>query len=207
MTDENYIIKLFIKMEEDNWNTNETEDQNLDENNKGNQISYPKQKSLSGGPEKKTLTSYSFVRNNETPREEGSNNSPPCIEDEAIKNFMSVPQPQFPPQYDWVGTNFVLKFPSPPPVFPTQMYPQHHINPMYQSTSPNNLRIAFQDMQYCIDPSPTNTGHSQIDPSPTAENLIPSFIKDDIDSKASIPLKKIEVQTKGIFWKLLNIII
>ena len=87
----------------------------------------------------------------------------------------------------------MLKFPSPPPVFPPQMFPQYPMSQMYPSPSPNNPHISFQDMQYGIDPSPTNEKNINIDPSPTAENLIPSFIKDDIDNKTTSPPKKTKV--------------
>lgn len=198
-------------MEEDDYHESEIKTQSANENDQATFSTFPKQKSFSCGTEKKNLTSYSFVRNNETPQEEGSNSSS-ILKDDPSAGFIGHPSSQFTNHYDRGGSNFVLNFSSPPPVFQPQMFPPQlsAVNPMYQSPSPNNLRIAFQDFQYGVDPSPTNTGHSYVDPSPTAETLIPSFIKDEIDNKVSNPvLKAREVPAQGNynqFVKYLNFI-
>lgn len=189
-------------MEQDNIRDDQNADQDTSNIGQPLAATLPKQKSFSWGTEKKGLTSYSFVRNNETPQEERSNTAT-LISDDSSSGFIGHPSSQFANQYDRVGSNYMLNFQSPPTVFPSQMYPPQMspVNPMYQSPSPNNLRIAFQDFQYGVDPSPTNAGYSQIDPSPTAETLIPSFIKDEIDSKVSNPTQKSkEAWPRGTYW-------
>lgn len=142
--------------------------------------------------EKANLTSYSFVRNNEEPNSANSPSSPPPLkENPAQSNFMHInPQlTQMPqPGYGQMPPQMMMNFAAPSPQYPP-MYgqPMKGPEPILTSTSPSDPRIVFHDMQFMHDNSANNTPCSQVDPSPTAETLIPGFLKDEIDNSENVP--------------------
>jgi len=160
------------------------------------------QKNLKIGQEKTSLTSYSFARHNEEPNSASSPTSPPPLKDQpGQQNFVQLhPQMvQHPPgQYSQMPPGMMINYGNQQMGHLSGVYPPlNGPKPVLTSSSPTDPRLVFNDMQFMVDSSPANTPGSQIDPSPTAEALIPGFLKDEIDNKNySFPNATQEVRTK-----------
>lgn len=144
-----------------------------------------KQKVSTPHTEKANLTSYSFVR---SPEDAETSNSPSSPQIPSGKHqpkytqmplqMMQVPAGQYPQNFPGMIPNYM----NPSPVYPPGMFGGVGPKPILTSPSPTDPRIAFQDIPY-QEASAGNTPQSQIDPSPTAENLIPGILRDEIDNK------------------------
>lgn len=159
-------------------------------------------KSQKGGQEKTSLTSYSFARHNEEPNSASSPSSPPALKEQIdqqkfIHLYPQITQPP-PGQFGQMPPMVMMNYGSQGLHNPSGIYPSlNGPKPVLTSPSPTDPRLVFNDMQFLYDSSAGNTPCSQIDPSPTAETLIPGFLKDEIDNKTySFPDATQEVRTK-----------
>ena len=113
-------------------------------------------------------------------RLQNSSNSPPLAQETG--SFEQVPQmnQMMPPNYNQYHPQ-AMNY-QPPSGYPREMYGYEHpgeAKGVVQGQSPKDGSIFFSDPQYHGDNTGGNTPHSQIDPSPTAEKLIPGFINDE----------------------------
>lgn len=149
---------------------------------------------------KRNMTSYSFARNTEEPNSASSPTTPPIPKESSTQQTYSqsyLAMPQFSQGgFNQIPPQMMMNFTSPAPMYPPGMFQpgaSQGPKPVLTSPSPTNPRIIFQDMQFMQDVSAGNTPCSQIDPSPTAETLIPGFLKDEIDNKTyTFPSKQVD---------------
>ena len=192
-------------MEADQRDYNQQNNESQKDKNKNpNSLSQPKPKVPTQQQEKTSLTSYSFARNKEEPNSGDSvTTPPPSNQSKTPPNYIPVPphMAQVPPsQFNQIPPQMMMNYTSPSPTYPPMYPPQMKgAKPVIQSNSPNHPMIPFQDMQYMQDGSGNNTPMGQVDPSPTAETLIPVFLQDEIDHKlvATSQIRNAQDQSKS----------
>lgn len=158
---------------------------------------------LSGQQQEKTnLTSYSFARNKDEPASGDSITTPPLAsDDQTHQNYMPMP-PQMagmPPSGYGQMPPHMMNYAQPAPSYgPMYPHPMKGGKAVLTSASPNHPMIPFHDIQFMHDASGNNTPTCQVDPSPTAETLIPGFLKDEFtNSQVPVPPgKPVPVQTQ-----------
>jgi hypothetical protein len=175
---------------------------------KPSSIEDQKMKSNNPNQEKANMTTYSFVRNTENSQQMNASSSPPAFQENSQQNFTQIhpqmvqmPQGQYNQMIPGMSPNFI----NTTPVYPPGMY-GGGMQSLLSSASPTDPRITFQDIPYTHDNSANNTPLSQVDPSPTAETLIPGILRDEMDNKTyTFPGKtNDEESSNGKFSRLLN---
>jgi hypothetical protein len=169
-----------------------------DQNNQNLKINNPQ-------IEQRNMTSYSFVRNNEDSDRVSLPSTPPIgHERPSGQNYIQTPSQVnqvSQAQYGQMPPQMPMGYGNQSQGYPNMMYapPVKTTSPIIGVRPPGDLRIAFQDnIPLYNDTSNGGTPCSQVDPSPTAENMIPGFLKDEIGNKTYIlPNKISDDKTQG----------